>query len=301
MPAIDNLDFLNANALRNYPLKEGVSRVSVDAPFTIPNNFMVDMQIAVSYDPTKRYYVSRLANLEDFITIEISDDSDALVGSFTIDVANHWQYKDYYLVPTENFENATGIVCITSLTGIQEVGAGVFTFTLANAELETRASVPALKGINRLIFTNNSGESYTLTGNVTLVARQNLRFKVDEDDANKIYLDAGNGLGLNTECADLVQCIKTINGIPPDSEGNFTLDFSDCATLSTIPAGTGLLLEDICCKPCVGCDDIEELTSRLMTSETGLLQLRNYYDSLLKLFTDFQTTANFTCSCPPPD
>lgn len=301
MPSIDSLDFLNANALRNFPLKEGVSRVSTLGEFTIPNDFIVDLQVAVSYDPAKRYYISRIVNFEDVITIEISNDVASLVGSFSIVKSNHWQYKEYLMSPADNFNGAVGVACITSLTSMGEQPQGAFLFTLASAELEARCSVPALKGINRLVFQNTTGESYSLSGDVIIEARQNLRFKLDPDVENKIILDAGNGLGLNTICSDELKCIKTINGIPPDSDGNFTLDFSDCATLTPIPAGTGLLLEDICCKPCVGCNDIEELTTRLMTTETGLLQLRNYYDSLLSLFTDFKTTATFTCDCPPED
>lgn len=301
MPSIDSLDFLNTNALRNYPIKEGVSKVSDDEAFIIPNDFIVDLQVAVSYDPAKRYYISRIVNFDDSITVEISDETSTLVGTFTVISANHWQYKEYIMTPSSYFAGANGAMCVTSLTGILNQPSGVYTFTLATTELEARASVPALKGINRLIFNNSTGESYSMTGDIIIEARQNLRFKVDPDIDNKIIIDAGNGLGLNTMCSDALSCIKTINGIPPDAEGNFTLDFSDCATLTPIPAGTGLLLEDICCKPCVGCNDIETLTSRLMTTETGLLQLRAYYDDLLKLLNDFKTTSGFTCACPPED
>jgi len=298
MPSIDSLEFLNLNALRNFPLKEGVSRISDDGVFIIPTDFIVDMQIAASYDPSHRYYISRISNFDDVIIVEVSNETASLVGSFTIAVANHWQYKEYTLTASPSFIGAQGAVCITTLSSIGDQPSGIYTFSLTNAELEARVSVPALKGINRLIFSNTSGTSYTLTGDVILEARTNLRFKKSDDFDNYIIIDAGNGLGLNTQCSDQLNCIKTINGIPPDADGNFTLDFSDCATL---PSDTGLLLEDVCCKPCLGCDDIEQLTNRLMTAETGLLSLRTYYDNLLKLFNDFKTTTTFTCDCPPPD
>lgn len=301
MPSIDSLDFLNTNALRNYPIKEGVSRVSTDGIFTIPNSFIVDLQLAVSYDPAKRFYLSRLSNLDDNIVVEISDEANALVGTFTIITANHWQYKDYYLVPTSSFAGAVGTLCVTTLNSIIEQPSGIFQFTMATTEFEARTCVPALKGINRILFSNLNGETYALSGDVILQARTNLRFKLDPDEDNKIIIDAGEGLGLNTICSDPIQCIKTINGIPPDDDGNFTMDFSDCVTLSPIPAGTGLLIEDICCKPCMGCNDIEELTGRLMTTETGLLALRDYYNTLLNLLNDFKTTSGFTCDCPPDD
>jgi hypothetical protein len=58
MANLVNLDFLNLNSLRNYPIHEGLSRVSTDNAFTLPNDLLVDCQLAASYDPTKRYYIS---------------------------------------------------------------------------------------------------------------------------------------------------------------------------------------------------------------------------------------------------
>ena len=299
MPAIDNLDFLNANSLRNYPLKEGVSKLSSNSEMTIPDDFIVDFQLAASYDPSKRFYLSRLSNFDDTVTVEVSDASNVLVGTFTLVASNHWQYKDYYLTPTEDYAGATGLLTVTNLRGIRNSPSGVYAFTLVTAEFEPTTIVPSLKGINRLVFKNTGGTTYTMTGDVVIEARTNIRFKQDEDNDNKIIIDVGEGIGLNTICSNPVNCIKTINGIPPDEESNFTLDFSDCATLTPIPANTGLLLEDICCKPCVGCNDIEELTSRLMTTETGLVTLRQYYTDLAKLLEDFKTTQTYTCDCPP--
>lgn len=298
MPSVDNLDFLNSNSLRNYPLKEGVTRVSADSVMIIPNDFIVDFQLAASYDPSKRFFLSRLTNFDDLITVEVSEQTGALVGTFSIVTSNHWQYKDYFLTPTAAYAGATGLLTVTALKGINNRPSGAYDFTFAASEFESRTIIPSMKGINRMTFLNTNGDSYSLTGDVVIEARQNIRFKLG-DDPNTIVIDVGDGLGLNTICAEQLGCIKTINGIPPDEASNFTLDFSDCATLTPIPANTGLLLEDICCKPCVGCNDIEELTTRLMTTETGLVTLKQYYADLSKLLTDFKTTQTYTCDCPP--
>ena len=298
MPSVDNLDFLNSNSLRNYPLKEGVTRISTDSVMVIPNDFLVDFQLAASYDPSKRFYLSRLTSFDDLITVEVSEQGGTLVGTFSIDTANHWQYKDYFLVPTDDYVGATGLLTVTALKGINNRPSGSYEFTFESTEFEPRTIIPSIKGINRMTFVNTNGSSYSMTGDIVIEARQNIRFKTTEVP-NTIVIDVGNGLGLNTKCAEETGCIKTINGIPPDESANFTIDFSDCATLTPIPANTGLLLEDICCKPCVGCNDIEELTTRLMTTETGLVTLRQYYTDLSKLLTDFKTTQTYTCDCPP--
>ena len=99
-----------------------------------------------------------------------------------------------------------------------------------------------------------------------------------------------NGFSFNDICTLLKKGRKA---------SSITLDFSDCATLTPIPANTGLLLQDICCKPCTGCNDIEELTNRLTATETQLLALRTYYQTLTELFENFKLTVNYTCDCPP--
>jgi hypothetical protein len=295
MANIDNLDFLNLNTLRSYPIREDVSGISIDAAFSIPNDFIADFQLAATYDPSKRFYISELSNFEANITIEVSDDANIVVGLITIDTATHSQYKKYYLVASDDYVDATGVITIGNLAGIQEQPTGNFTFTLVLTEFETRTIIPSIQGVNRMTFKNADGSSFSKSGNITLIARTNLRF--NDLGGGRIVIDAGENLGLNILCADTLPCIKTINGIGPDGVGNFTLDFSDCANLTPIPANTGLLLQDICCKPCTGCSDIEELTNRLTATESQLLALKDYYQSLSTLFENFKTTVSYTCNC----
>lgn len=297
MAFIDNLDFLNANALRNYPIKESLARISTNGAFTIPNDFIVDLQLAATYDPTRKFYISKISNFEDTITVEVADTTSVIVGAFTIDTTTFVRYKDYILVATDLYIGATGVLVIGSLDGIQGEPSGNYFFNLANTEFETRAIIPALKGINRLIFSNANGKSFGATGDVEIIARTNLRFS--SPSSNVIVIDAGENLGLSTDCSSVLPCIKTVNGISPDGAGNFTLDFTACASLTPIPANTGLVLQDICCKPCTGCNDIEELTNRLTSAESNVLALREYYTALNALFENFRISVTYTCDCPP--
>lgn len=296
MAAIENLGWLNLNSLRNYPIKDGLSRISVDGNYTLPNDFIVDAQIAASYDPTRCFYISQVSNLGSSIVIEITDQLATLAGSFTVTVAGFTEYQEVYFVPTTAYVGATGILTIGTLSSILNLPTGTFSFAITSTEFETRAVIPALQGINRLIFQNVTGNPISLTGDIILEARTNLIFKLVED-SNTIIIDAGEGLGLNVNCGTIPQCIETINGIPPDDSGNFTLDFADCATLTTIPSGTGLVLDDICCKPCMGCNDVATLTNRLTTVESGLLALRDYYNNLSQLFDNYKLTIDYNCDC----
>lgn len=296
MAYIENLDYLNVNSLRNYPIKEGCSGKDSTGFFTLPNEFIVDFSLSASSDVTKRFYISKIANLVDVITIEISDFDNVVVGNFSIPVSAHVLNNTYVLVPTDTYVKANGKLVVGYLRGLSQLPKGFFAFTSASTEFETRTVIPSQTGVNRITFINADGTKYTLTGDVNIEARINLDFKYNAS-SNTVILDAGQDIGLNTVCKNAPVCIQTINGIPPDSNYNFTLVTSECATLSTLPTGNGITLSDICCKPCAGCTDIEELTNRLTTVESNLIQLRNYYASLQTTFGTFQVAINTPCGC----
>lgn len=294
----ESLDFLNQNSLINYPIKDGCSRLDTTGVVTIPTTFIVDAKLAVSSTIARRYYISKISNFSSEIGVELSNDLGAVVGSFVITVSSHTRFDTYQMTPTSAFVGANALLVIGNLTDMLASPSGVFDFALSATELEPRVSVPTKEAVSRITFTNPDGTSYTLTGDVIINSRVNLRFKAGV--GNRVVLDAGEGLGLNTLCDNITKAIKTINGIPPDEDGNFTLDFSDCALFTPIPANTGLILEDTCCKPCMGCNDIEELTTRLMTLESNLLELKDFYAGLDVRYTEFKTITDYTCDCPPP-
>lgn len=293
--AVENLEFLNANTLRAYPIKEGMTRVSAEG-VTIPDNFLVDCSFAISSDVTARIYISKINNLGDQIEVLFSDQSDVLIGNIIITPATHTLYQTYPLLPSVAYANAIGRITVASVAAWTTLPAGSFTYTLATAELEARTVVPAQRGINRIVFKNADGTTFSASGNVIVESRVNMKFTYNSG-TNTILMDAGEGLGLNTICAPQDQPIKTINGISPDVNGNFILDFASCALVTVLPSNTGILLNDICCKPCIGCEEMGTLTDRLITLESNLIALREYYTSLLQAFDNYKAATTLTCSC----
>ena len=294
--AFKNLDFLNANTLRSYPIKEGLTRRSTDDTFTLPDDFMVDLMIAASSDISKRFYVSKVVNLPDVITVEIKDQSDVVVGSFSITVSSHILYKDYFMVPGSSYPKANGRLTVASLDTMQAAATGSFSFTFGTAELEMRTVVPTFSTISTLTLQDSTGKQYTYTGNVRLVARKNIRFK---GDSTFVYVDAGEGLGLNAECENQPVYIETINGQPPDDDKNFTIIPADCASITPLSGSnaSGLLLSDTCCKPCMGCDEISTLTERAMQLESDILKFRDHYNKLQQTVLELSNLMNYTCEC----
>lgn len=298
MPNVENFDFLNANTLRNFPIREGLSRTDTSGAFVIPDNFMVDLVMSVSSDPALRVYVSRIINMPDEIEIEFSTyDTQTQIGVVSLQPQAHNRYDTYYLVSSIYYTAATAKLVIGEITTIATLPYGTFTFAPSATELEARTIVPGLATVSRFVFKNADGTSFSVTGDVTIVAQTNTKFR--QINATTVAIDVGDGLGLNEACEDDRPCLKTINNVTPDANGNFTLTTSDCAKFTELTSGTlkGLNLSDSCCKPCLSCNEIGELTQRLMQLESDLLALRRHYNDVALLTQQFGQLSSANCEC----
>ena len=297
MPWIDSLDYLNLNTLRRYPLRENSTVRSTDGLFEIPDNFISEFSLAASDDVTKRYYISRIYNKVFSAVIEISEHgaSPKVVGSVDIDFNGHQINDTYFLTPLNDFVGAAGKITIGYTDALQVQPSGNYNFTLAATEFETKTIIPGTSGVVRIKFTDSEGNSNSLTGDVIIQARTNSRFTFDSLN-NRVILDVGDNLSLNKIC-EQGPCIKRINGVTPDpATGNVSLIGSECLKI-TSPANYTLQLDDNCCTPCSGCDDLAELTSRLTGLENKFIELENFYTTANGQLVNYLTTINSNCSC----
>jgi hypothetical protein len=294
MPWIDSLDWTDLNALRRYPLREGVSALSQDTVFSIPDTLIVDFTLCATSDISRRFFISKIINKVNSVLIEISDQYNVLVGTFYADKATHEQDKDYYLSATNEYVGANGKITIGTFQDLQTQPAGIFLFPLTSTELEPRTIIPGLQGVDRLTFIDTQNGQYSISGDATIVSRSNLRFSYLED---KILMDAGDNLGLNKACAT-TNCVKSINGVVPDpSSGDISLLGINCLNISSEAQYT-LSMEDTCCTPCSGCDDLEVLTTRLTSLENKFIELKGTYNDVNSQLTNYLSTINSNCACP---
>ena len=292
MPWIDSLDWSSLNALRRYPIREGSSVISTDGYFRIPDNLITDITVCASSDVTRRFYISKVTNKISAVVIEISDFNNNVIGTVEIIASAHTQDKDYYFsINEEKYAGANVKITIGSLNELLNQPAGIFSFTSSSTELEPRTIIPGLKGIDRIIFVDSERKSYALTGDVTIITRDNLKFS---EETSNIYLDAADDLGLNKKCT-LSNCVKTINGVTPNDNGDIGLLGVNCLRVSN-PVDYTIELEDTCCTPCSGCDELETLTERLTSLENNFLTLKDSYNLLDNQLTMYLATVNSSCS-----
>lgn len=293
MPWVESLDWTSLNALRKYPIREGLNAISSDGLFTIPNTLIVDFSLCASSDVSKRFYISQIFNAIDSVAIQISDFDDVVVGSFEIQQNLHTQDKDYYLTATTDYAGAAGKITIGVLNDLVYQPAGTHIFSKYSTEFEPRTIIPGLDGVDRIIFTDSLNNRYAVTGSVMITTRTNLNLT---QQGSQILLDAGDGLGLNKAC-NFSTCVKSINGVYPDPDtGNISLLGLNCLRVSS-PSDYTIALTDTCCTPCSGCDDLAELTNRLTSLENNFLTLRDGYNKVDNQLNLFLATINSSCSC----
>jgi hypothetical protein len=293
MPWVDSLDWTSLNALRRYPLREGSNVLSVDESFSIPDTLIVDFTLCASSDVSRRFFISRIFNKLAAVVIEVSDFAGVVLGTLEVQNSTHTQDTDYYLTIAASYAGANGKITIGSLDDLKYQPAGDFAFTQSSTEFEPRTIIPGLQGVDRITFIDSDNGQQTVSGDVILASRNNLSFSYTQ---SRTILDAGDNLGLNKTCTTNV-CIQSINGVLPDpANGNINLLGIDCVKVSSAEEHT-LELEDTCCTPCSGCNDLEELTVRLTSLENKFLDIKNNYNAVNQQLNNYLSTINSNCAC----
>jgi hypothetical protein len=289
---MNNLDYLNLNSLRNYPIKDGCSRVSNDGLFTIPNTLIVDIALCAPGNDTLSLYISRITCSSSNLMIEIFADTVGVFGKFNITLPSTDYNTDYVMQAGEAFPSATGMITIGTTEDLSGLPFGDFIFSSTSTPLLMKVYSPTNTGLSWINFTDNKGNTNTVTGYVKMQGNSNIQFRNVSD---VIYMDAGENIGLNKTCTTPPNPILTINGIAPDSNGNFTLIPDLCVTIE--PAQYGLVITDSCGKPCVGCTEISTLTDHLNSLESSVLEIKNFTENLQAAINQATTLINYQCQC----
>jgi hypothetical protein len=270
------VEWLNANASRNYPIIEGLSRKDVSGNFTLPNDLIVSAQLNFSREEVVGgFFVSEVGSFNNscYISIGYEDEIGNVheVSKIDVDYSSHTPNQYYSFVGQGAFSHVVGYLCINNTESLGREGFGVFNFSKDSTSFEPNClfvSIPALKSVELY-----SGGSLLHIANdvLRLKAGKNIRLSyVDGEDPNNkaIKIDAIAGLNLD---ADEDSCsnnnfitktpIKTINGIPPDEFGNFNIIGSDCIDIKEEP--NGVSIHDMCSESCCGCDELDTLVSAL--------------------------------------
>lgn len=291
--AIWNAEWLNQNSQRNYPVSEEATSKDISGTFEIPQDLIVDLVWPVqtaAIVQSDRFYVHSIAIFGTGVTITlgyhvVGNPEGTPIGAVSIAIATHQENQSYFISGTGEFYDSVGKITIGKLSN-SLLTAGYYKFDLNGARLESTVVRPNLRGVSAVILVNGEDRSDPLAGDIELVAGTNIRLVPNPNPGGnpQIRIDAISGAGLVQDCgcegklpAD-APCIRTINGIPPDNNGNFLLEGDACLTLTALP--TGLAIKDGCSTACCGCDELQKIVADLGTMNLQITTLESFASSL---------------------
>ena len=299
-PSTFNLEWLSHNAVRRYPLVDDASGVSIDGSFSIPEDFLVelDLPITVSMDLLPyRFFIRQLGAYPTGYSILISYDG---VDSYTdvamalIPRAQHTRNAVYTLGGIAPYDDTMGKIVVGKLDTIDKQPAGLWEFKPETTFLEADCIRPIIHGVQAIIAVDGAQRSIPLSGDIELVAGTNMRIWPYHDPSTgvtAIRFDAisGEGTILPCVCADSAgPCIRTINGVAPTSDGKFNFKTDPCLEVSSIK--NGMMLTDKCCTPCCSCPELEAITSDLEQFKTEKAALETFANQLMAVATQMELT-----------
>jgi hypothetical protein len=286
-----NLEFLNHNSQRSFPLAMWGDKRDITGAISIPDALILAMDFPVhagmNVDPS-RFFVKQLAVYPTGINISIGyNDLSAYgiqVASVNVATSSHTEYRSYAMPGSDDFDDSVGRIVLGALDVIADFPIGVFNFLPTATPIEVSAIRPMIRGISSLTVVSGGVRSVKLYGDVELRAGSNMRITVNQAEtaSPEIVFSAISGEGLNEVCGceetDTGSAIKFINGIPPLSNGNFRMLGDECLRL--LPITNGLQFEDICSKPCCGCNELDALVTEVKRFADGATTLQTFAATL---------------------
>lgn len=283
-----NLQWLNHNSQRSYPLTSWATKVDVLGTIRLPDSFIVAMYLPISATievDTSRFFVKNVLISPTGFNVTVGYDN----GTEVVDVAaaniarsNFEPNRSYALGGIDNFDDTVGHVVIGNVDEVDKLPPGFYTFDLAGGALEADVIRPNIRGISRIRINNNNQISEYVYGDITLVAGSNVRISLAQTaEDTKIIFDAISGLNLNADCICPTpaegECIRCINGVCSDN-GTFTIVANDCISIAA--GKNSLSFKDICAQPCCGCEELDELTTQIDRFADGVTTLQNFVSRL---------------------
>jgi hypothetical protein len=262
MPSqIVNTEWLNANSMRRYPLSEEATAYDITSSFKLPDDFIVDAIIPVHATlnlEVSKFHIQQVVIFGSGVVVTLAYDGTPF-ASVTISSANFETNTTYFFSGTGDFEDVQGKVTIGKLDELLQSG-GAYEFDVDGGRLEERVIVPDIRGVTGVRILTADDLSELIQGDIAFEAGSNMRITASTAGGISVLtFDAIDGEGTveTCDCDDFsdAECIKSLNGVLPDENGNIDLVGDDCIEIT--PGDARITLDDKCSKSCCGCPELE--------------------------------------------
>ena len=275
-----NLEWLNSNSQRSYPLTESASKVDTTGTFTIPDSLLLGLYFPIHAGLVafpERFYIKSIAVFSTGLSLVLGywDSSQGIsVATVTVAFSSHSEYKTY----------SFGKIVLGKVDELNTLPAGAYNFTYESTNIDSDAIRLMIRGVSSISLVNGSAVSKRLQGDIAFVAGTNMQlYSSVVGGVTSITFNAikGEGLSLNCICEDdlpIGGCVRSVNGTTPNETGDIAIIGDDC--LNVVSISNGLQFNDICSKPCCGCTELEAVTTDLVRFGDAANSLTNFLNRL---------------------
>jgi hypothetical protein len=277
MFALD-LQWLDTNSQRNFPLYDLATRLDITGLFTLPNDLICDAKISApsSYGVTG-WFVSQVTGYGSGLVITLACTGQGNVATVTVPLVGFTMYSSYAISALPGFPQVGGSLVIGSAAAVIASSSSIYNFVQANTQLLPTVIYPAASVVSSVTVVDQFGNDTLLTGAIVLAAGANGSLSVS---GQTITLGMTTGVLIQNPCGCLDSGgnnrvpIRTVNGVGPDNTGNLTLVGLSCMGVQT--GGTGVVgLNDTCATPCCGSPELTQLATNANTLQTQQNTLAN--------------------------
>lgn len=290
MAAVENVEWLNQNLLRAYPIRENADTTprltngAVASGLAIPTCLVTDFSFTLAFDDVDGTVpsITGLSHAGDGFSLEISL-GDTVLTSVTAKISTHKQNTAYLLTGSGDNADCGGWIVLGNLArAAEELPEGVYRFEPGQVPFEVSTLRMAPRGVRSITAVGKYGlRTYApLYGNVRIIAGSDMTVRND-GPANAVWLQAESKTGYERteECpcgAAATRNIRSINGMSVDA----VQIVGDGTCVSVETAGTTIRIKDTCSTPCCGCAELNFVESALATINKSLAVLQEYADAL---------------------
>lgn len=280
-----NVPFPVQNSQRKYPLAADATGVDTSGDFTLPDDFIVGLNIPVQANDNldlSKFFIQSIGSYDTgfAVVVAYSGVTDVQVATAWIPRSGHTRNASYRLAGVGDFDDTLGTIVIGRFDDIDKQPVGSFTFSLAGSRISTDSIRPTLRAVQSIAVSDGSSLSDRYTGDIELIPHKNMQITVTETSGQPTVIRFsaidGEGFAEPCQCAgDAVPpCIRRINGIPGTSDGDYLMTGNECFNIVAIQHG--LRFEDTCSSPCCGCDELEDVTRNLQILGGKVVSLESF-------------------------
>jgi len=280
-------EWLNANAGRAFPLAEDASRLDLTQTVRLPDSLIVAAQISATVDYMGgSFFVSEVRVAPDTVGVTVgflpTDGIARDIAIVSIDFATHTQNRTYSFSGDGEDTTVLGSLTIGDLSETMAQIPGVAAFDSSATPFEVSAMFCATPAVKAVQVYNGADLVKSFSKILKLRSGENIRLTYVGNDTIRIDAVLGENVVTADECKNalpVLPCIKTINGVSPDENGNFNLDGGKCISVTVTP---GLIeLVDECSQSCCGCAEHADLMTGLEALNNQIAALQQQLSSTI--------------------